>query len=98
MRSLAALLIFGALALPALAHPDGSGPRAQIRAACKADVDAHCRGVEPGEGRIRACLRANREKLSQPCRDAIAAALEARAARLEQRAARIRGGASTAAP
>jgi hypothetical protein len=92
MRSLAALLILGALALPTSAHPDGSGPRAQIRVACKADADALCRGVQPGEGRIRACLRANREKLSQPCRDAIAAALEARAAKLEERASRLRAG------
>jgi hypothetical protein len=92
MRLTSALLIAVMLAAPALAH-EGGGPRGAVREACKADTQALCQGIQPGEGRMRACLRANREKLSQPCRDAIASAIEARAARLEQRAAKWRSGA-----
>lgn len=36
--------------------------------ACRADVQAHCANVEPGEGRIHQCLRKNRGKLSPGCR------------------------------
>ena len=97
MRPITALFTLSLLAVPAGAH-DGAGPRAAIREACKADAETVCRGIQPGEGRLRACFRANREKLSQPCRDAIAAAIEARADRLEQRAAKWRSGAQPPAP
>ena len=97
MRPLATLFILGLLAVPAAAH-EGAGPRAQIREACKADAETLCRGIQPGEGRLRACFRANRDKLSQPCRDAIAAAIEARADRLDARAAKWRTGAPQPAP
>lgn len=36
--------------------------------ACRPDVDKLCADVEPGEGRIHACLQENREKLSPQCR------------------------------
>lgn len=39
-----------------------------LAAACRADVDKFCKKVEPGEGRIHACLRSNANKLSQQCR------------------------------
>ncbi|MCY1669086.1 hypothetical protein [Rhizobium sp. SL86] len=34
---------------------------------CRTDIRTLCARVEPGEGRIAACLRDNREKLSPPC-------------------------------
>jgi hypothetical protein len=36
--------------------------------ACRADVEAFCRDVEPGDGRVHICLRQNKDKLSDPCR------------------------------
>jgi hypothetical protein len=35
--------------------------------ACEADADAHCRDVQPGEGRIVSCLKANASKVSNAC-------------------------------
>uniref|UniRef100_A0A061SDF6 Golgi apparatus protein 1 n=1 Tax=Tetraselmis sp. GSL018 TaxID=582737 RepID=A0A061SDF6_9CHLO len=35
--------------------------------ACRQDVDAYCDMVEPGEGRVHACLRENRDKISAAC-------------------------------
>eukprot|EP00798_Chlamydomonas_sp_ICE-L_P015369 gene15369-21453_t len=35
--------------------------------ACRNDVDAYCKDIEPGEGRVHACLRFNREKISPRC-------------------------------
>jgi len=37
--------------------------------ACKADLDKVCPGVQPGEGRILACLEGKTDQLSQACKD-----------------------------
>ena len=80
MRVTAVLLIAAMIAMPSAAH-DVGGPLAAVREACKADMETFCRGIQPGGGRIKACLRSNRDRLSQGCRSAIASAIEARAAR-----------------
>jgi len=51
---------------------------AALRDACKADVESLCPGVQPGGGRIKECLKANKDKVSQGCKTAIAAAMRAR--------------------
>jgi hypothetical protein len=93
MRSIAGLLIVAAFAVPALAADSAapSGRGAAVRAACKADIETLCKGVEAGGGKIRRCLRDNRDKLSEGCKSAIAAA---RAARQQEKAA----GGQTPAP
>jgi hypothetical protein len=35
--------------------------------ACEADADKHCLDVEPGEGRIVSCIKANESKVSKEC-------------------------------
>lgn len=44
-----------------------------VRAACEADIRATCPGVQPGGGRILQCIKANPDKISQPCKEALAA-------------------------
>ena len=44
------------------------------RTACRDDIQKLCPGVRPGGGRIKACMEAHMEQLSQPCRDALKAA------------------------
>jgi len=46
------------------------GRFAAVRAACAADVAAHCADVPPGKPLFR-CLRGVRAELSAPCRDAL---------------------------
>jgi hypothetical protein len=75
MRFVATALILSTLTVPAFA---ADTPRGAVREACKADVASLCSGLQPGGGRIRECLKANREKLSDGCRAAIAAARQAR--------------------
>jgi len=41
---------------------------------CAADIKSLCAGVEPGEGRIRACLKLHVNDLSAPCQAALAKA------------------------
>ncbi len=64
----AALLASTALTAFAADAPAADGALAQ---ACKGDVETLCAGVKPGEGRIAACLRQNRSKLSDGCKAAI---------------------------
>ena len=35
--------------------------------ACEADADEHCLDVQPGEGRIVSCIKANESKVSKEC-------------------------------
>jgi hypothetical protein len=51
---------------------------ALMRRSCGGDFRAYCRGVELGGGRGLACLAANQQRLSPPCRGALAEAQGAR--------------------
>jgi len=53
------------------------GPKAQQ--ACRFDLQAQCRGVAPGGGRLKQCLLARAAKVSPPCRAALEAESEAAA-------------------
>lgn len=77
MRLIATAFILSALAVPAFAA-DTPARGGAVRGACKADIETHCSGVQAGGGRIRECLKANRDKLSDGCKAAIAAAIQAR--------------------
>ena len=43
-----------------------------VRQACKSDLEQHCAGVQPGEGRLRACVKENFAAFSEPCKAALA--------------------------
>ena len=46
-----------------------------IARACAGDIERFCPGVPPGEGRIKACVKAHVMELSAPCFDAILGAV-----------------------
>lgn len=76
MRFVAGLFIISVLGVPAFAAEGGGS----VREACKADVTTLCQGIQPGGGRIKACLKSNKDKLSPTCKSAIAAMAQARRA------------------
>jgi hypothetical protein len=39
--------------------------------ACKGDIAHFCSQVPPGEGRIKACMKAHLPELSEPCKEAL---------------------------
>ncbi|OGR93586.1 MAG: hypothetical protein A2992_05605 [Elusimicrobia bacterium RIFCSPLOWO2_01_FULL_59_12] len=43
----------------------------QAGEACQADIDAFCEGIQVGEGRLEACLKAHKRKLSKKCRESL---------------------------
>jgi hypothetical protein len=69
---LVALMTLAFGGLPAAAQ--NAPPSGTVRAACAADIRAHCAGVQPGGGRIRQCMREKRDQLSQGCKSALVAA------------------------
>ncbi len=64
--TIAALILITAL----LAEGPGKdgGPRHGPGGACHEDVKRLCGDVEKGEGRIRECIKENKDKLSEECR------------------------------
>jgi hypothetical protein len=44
---------------------------AAVRQACGPEIQQHCAGVEPGEGRLRACVKEHFVAFSEPCKQAM---------------------------
>jgi hypothetical protein len=42
-----------------------------VRQACGPELQQHCAGIEPGEGRLRACVKDNYAAFSEPCKRAM---------------------------
>jgi hypothetical protein len=49
----------------------GSVATAQAGKPCAADVKNLCAGIQPGEGRIKACIKSHLTGLSQACEDRV---------------------------
>jgi len=69
MRSLRVLLACAATAAQ-FALADDQPTLAAIRAACAEDAQKVCAGVQPGGGRIVACLKEHKDSLSDRCKQA----------------------------
>jgi hypothetical protein len=79
--ALTAVVILGLQAAPAMARQDA------LAQACVADVNALCKGVEPGEGRVARCLQERFSETSPECRRGLVkAALVTEACRADRRA------------
>ena len=45
---------------------------------CAGDIKTLCAGIQPGEGRIKACIKSHMAEVSDPCRDAMSQAAAGR--------------------
>jgi len=66
--------LFSLIAMAAFADDATIPSRGGAAAACKQDVQTLCPGVQPGGGRIVACLKSHAEQVSPDCRAAVKAA------------------------
>ena len=69
-----ALLVLVAAAMPAFAQQPSALDQeiAMLREYCRADIERLCPNVEPGGGRLKECLMANKERLEVGCAQALA--------------------------
>jgi hypothetical protein len=63
------------VALALAASPLSAREAQKLAHACAGDIERLCAGVPPGEGRIKACMKAHAQELSAPCFDAIMGAV-----------------------
>lgn len=60
---------------PSSQSPPAQGPSqhgvADARAACDTDIQKLCPGVQPGGGRIIACLKQHKDQVSDGCKQAV---------------------------
>lgn len=75
--ALAAVFVLGAVG-PSFAQQPATAGGQPLKQACKADYDNLCKGVQPGGGRILACLQQNIAKVSPGCQQALTTAKAAR--------------------
>jgi Cysteine rich repeat len=59
------LLVF--LLAPSAAMAQG----AAVRQTCGPEIQQHCAGVQPGDGRLRACVKQHFAHFSEPCRQVL---------------------------
>jgi hypothetical protein len=64
----AGLLMAQATGHGAFAQTTPSGP---VASSCTAEISKYCADQQHGAGAVRACLEANRQDLSAPCREAL---------------------------
>jgi len=72
-----------------------------VKNSCQADIETHCDGVTPGEGRIALCLAAHENHISERCQYALyqaSVALEQAVAAISYVARSCRGDFETLCP
>lgn len=80
---LAFALLIGGIAAAAAQTMSYADAVSQLAAACRADLAKYCKGVELGNGRLRACLDAHQNVVSPRCQQtrlAVYASITRRAA------------------
>jgi hypothetical protein len=65
------LISIAVLSILILAPVVASAQSGTVRQACKAELEQHCAGVQPGEGRLRACVKEHFAEFSEPCKAAL---------------------------
>lgn len=74
-------LVAAAFAAPAAAvaqsqmTPEMRAQAQKVVQACKADIRQYCQGIQPGGGRMAACLQTNQANLTPTCQAALVEAL-----------------------
>lgn len=66
--------LLGLFALSSALAAEGTGKAdGPVAQACRQELQTLCPDVEPGDGRLKACVRKNHSKLSDACKDALKA-------------------------
>jgi hypothetical protein len=71
-------LLFATTAMAA--EPADPGPQ---RGACREEVKKICAGIKPGDGQLKQCVEANRDKFTPACQERMSRAAEGRGAAVQ---------------
>jgi len=71
LKTMGVLVVLGVLVLSGVAAAEEKGIVETFTEGCKTELETYCKGVQPGEGRLLACLYANSDKLSGRCEYAV---------------------------
>ena len=70
MKKIVAVALLVSVLSAASAMAQTAAAKAVLEA-CKPDIKAFCSTVAPGNGRVKACMKANLPQLSEPCKEAL---------------------------
>jgi hypothetical protein len=70
MNGLALLMLCGVASGMPCAYADDAAAMAILRTGCADDAQRLCAGVQPGGGRVLACLKEHKDALSDRCKQA----------------------------
>jgi hypothetical protein len=59
------------VSIPLLAPASAMAQQAAVRQVCAAEIQQQCAGVQPGDGRMRACVKEHFAAFSEPCKRAL---------------------------
>lgn len=65
------MIVIAGLSLIVFAPAAVTAQTATVRQACRAELEQHCAGVQPGEGRLRTCVKEHFAEFSEPCKAAL---------------------------
>ena len=68
----------GLVILTALLLSGSAAVAQQAGKPCAGDIKTLCAGIQPGEGRIKACIKSHIAAVSDPCKDAMSRAAAGR--------------------
>ncbi len=71
VRTLMALALASVGLSAVAAEPQMEQELELVRTYCKSDVERLCKGIEPGGGRIKACLKEHENEMSVGCAKAL---------------------------
>jgi hypothetical protein len=67
LKIMGVFVVLGVLVFSGFAAAEEKGIVETFTEGCKAELETHCKGVKPGDGRLLACLYAHSDKISAKC-------------------------------
>ena len=71
VRGMSKILAVALASILALTRVGAMAQQSAVRQACAVEIERHCAGVQPGDGRTRACVKDHFTEFSEPCKQAL---------------------------
>ena len=71
VRGMSKILAVALASILALTRVGAMAQQSAVRQACAVEIERHCAGVQPGDGRMRACVKEHFTEFSESCKQAL---------------------------